>query len=96
MSGDDVKRNQTREVQQDLPQGAGTAGAEEPVRWVGLQHVMSGYCGRAVERSAEAPAVAGGLRLRQAPAAATRVAPRQRGTDGPEEKGGEGPESRAA
>jgi len=125
VSGDDVKRNQTRGVRQELPAGAGTAGpaapaegsgeavraeneaaAREPVRWVGLQHVMYGFCGRAQEagagpagvgeggQSAAAPAGAG-LQLRRNRAMAARVAPKPR-TRGAEDAGDSGPESRAA
>ncbi len=135
MSGDDVKRNQTQQVQQELPAGAGTAGpvrsgggagevgtrgvgagevgaeegiedaARESVRWVGLQHVMDGFCGRAPEQN-EAPlgggeaapqvpkarVAAGGLGLRRRQVASTRVAPKRV----PPPEGGPGPESRAA
>lgn len=123
MSGDDVKRNQTRQVQQESPGGAGTAGrasgegavgesdsaAQDAVRWVGLQHVMYGFCGRAPEGGAgtagsldaappDTPAAAGsggGLQLRRNRAMALRVAPKQR-VQGETENGGPGTNSRAA
>ena len=127
MSGDDVKRNQTQGVRQELPAGAGTAGptaspagaaageavrveneaaAREPVRWVGLQHLMYGFCGRAQEAGAGPAGVAAAghgdaapagssLQFRRSRAMAARVAPRQR-TPGDEDAGGAGPESRAA
>ena len=55
MSGDDVKGSESRDAQQFPPDGAGTAraagygdGRNAEIRWVGEQHLMSGYCGRAV------------------------------------------------
>ena len=82
------------------------AAAREPVRWVGLQHVMAGFCGRAQDAGA-GPAGAGegaqstvapegaGLQLRRSRAMAARVAPKRR-APGAEDAGGAGPESRAA
>ena len=55
VSGDDVKSSEWPDAQQNVPTGAGTArraaGGEKAhaeITWVGAQHLMQGYCGRAV------------------------------------------------
>jgi len=55
VSGDDVKGSESRDAQQFPPAGATAAraagrgdGQNAEIRWVGEQHRMAGYCGRAV------------------------------------------------
>jgi hypothetical protein len=55
VSGDDVKGSESPNAQQFSPDGATTARAagygeraNGEIRWVGEQHLMAGYCGRAV------------------------------------------------
>ena len=53
MSGDGVKGSNNADAQQNMPDGATAArpagnGTHGQVTWVGAQHLMQGYCGRAV------------------------------------------------
>jgi hypothetical protein len=55
VSGDDVRGSESRDAQQFPPAGATAAraagrgdGQNAEIRWVGEQHRMAGYCGRAV------------------------------------------------
>ena len=54
MSGDDVRSSEQPDAQQNVPASAGTARpagdrekAYAEITWVGAQHLMQGYCGRA-------------------------------------------------
>jgi len=54
VSGDDVRSSEQPDAQQMMPTGAGTArpagdgeDAHAEITWVGAQHLMQGYCGRA-------------------------------------------------
>jgi hypothetical protein len=66
VSGDDVKGSKAPDAQQNMPDGAEPArvaasgsGEQPEITWVGAQHLMRGYCGRAVKpggaRVAEPP-----------------------------------------
>ena len=81
MSGDDVKGSKAPDAQQNMPDGAEPAlaaasgsGEQSEITWVGAQHLMWGYCGRApvTERPA---VVAPTMTIR---AAAPRHPPRER------------------
>ena len=50
MLSDDIRCSEKGGAQQTVPAGAGTARPE--LRWVGAQHLMYGYCGRAAEDAA--------------------------------------------
>jgi hypothetical protein len=78
VSGDDVKGSESRDAQQFPPAGATTAHAAAngigqegkghgEIRWVGEQHRMAGYCGRAVVagRATVSPAGPGDGRAEQ-------------------------------
>ena len=64
MSGDVRRSNQTAEAQQYPPThaesaprvacgGQGGGAVAEEIRWVGQQHRMQGFCGRAADAAAE-------------------------------------------
>ena len=89
MSGDDVRSSEEPGARKMMPVGAETArpeggdgvanGSHPEVNWVGQQHLMWGYCGRAAAAENAGPAAAAPTRKpRPTPPAARRVAPPRR------------------